>query len=187
MTRRNTFSRILHDIGAAAWFGGSLAGVVGIKGASNDIKDRADRARAASAGWARWSPVATASIGAHLVGGAGILLANRKRVDNESGVTANTITKLAVTAAAIASTAYSGVLGAKVADAGRIDAEGGTTPSKQTPDDVANAQRQLTALQWAPPALTAVIIGLGSQQGEQQNPTQRLGNAVKNALGSLTS
>lgn len=157
MTRRNTFSRILHDVGAAAWFGGSLAGVTAINGASNDIKDRKDRARIASAGWARWSPVATASIGAHLVGGAGILLANRKRVGHESGVTANTITKLAVTAAAIGTTAYGGVLGAKVADAGRVDAEGGTTPSEQTPDDVANAQRQLAVLQWATPVLTAVI------------------------------
>lgn len=197
MTRRNTFSRSMHDLGAAAWFGGSLAGVVAINGASNDISDRADRARVASAGWARWSPVAAASIGAHLVGGAGILWANRKRVGYESGVTANTVAKLVVTAAAMGTTAYSGVLGAKVASAGRVDAESGTTPSPKTPDDVANAQQQLTVLQWATPVLTAAIIALGAQQGEQQNPTQRLrGTAkkaterarkkTKSALGSLT-
>lgn len=181
MTRRNTISRILHDAGVAAWFGGSLAGVVAINGASNDINDREDRARVASAGWARWSPVAATAIGAHLVGGGSILWANRKRVGYESGVTANTVAKLAVTAAAMGTTAYSGVLGAKVAAAGRVDADSATSPSKGTPDDVANAQQQLTILQWATPVLTAVIIGLGSQQGEQQNPTQRLRGAAKKA------
>lgn len=197
MTRRNTLYRTLHDLGAAGWFGGSLAGVVGINGASNDINDRAERTQVASAGWARWSPVAAASIGAHLVGGAGILWANRRRVGYESGVTANTVAKLAVTAAALGTTAYSGVLGAKVASAGRVDADSGTTPSEKTPDDVTSAQQQLAVLQWATPVLTSVIIGLGSQQGEQQNPSQRLrgaakktakqaGKKTKKALASLT-
>ena len=34
MPSRNTVSRSLHDLGAAAWFGGSLMGAVGVNGAA---------------------------------------------------------------------------------------------------------------------------------------------------------
>jgi hypothetical protein len=30
-----TFARTLHDLGAAAWFGGALMGAVGLQGASS--------------------------------------------------------------------------------------------------------------------------------------------------------
>ena len=172
MSNRNTLLRSLHDLGAAAWFGGALMGAIGLNGASQDVADPADRSRVAAAGWARWSPAAATAIGAHLLGGAGLVLANRKRVLGQSGVTANTTAKTAVTAAAVAATAYSGVLGAKVASAGRVPSDGGTQPSGQTPEDVAAAQRQLRIVQWAIPVLTGVIVVLGAQQGEQQRPTE---------------
>ena len=34
MSSRNTLVRSLHDLGAAAWFGGSLMGAVGVNGAA---------------------------------------------------------------------------------------------------------------------------------------------------------
>ena len=115
-------------------------------------------------------PVSAAAIAAHLVGGAGLLIVNRGRVRAQSGVTANTVVKTALTAGAIATTAYSGVLGAKIAAAGRVPAEGGAIPSEDTPPDVAAAQRQLRPLQWLTPAFTAGVVVLGAQQGEQQQP-----------------
>jgi len=39
MSERNTVVRSLHDLGLAAWFGGSLAGAVGINGAAADVTD----------------------------------------------------------------------------------------------------------------------------------------------------
>jgi hypothetical protein len=77
MSGRNTIIRTLHDLGAAAWFGGSLMGAVGLNGAAAAVKDPHDRGRVASVGWAKWSPVNAAAIGAHVIGGAGILYANR--------------------------------------------------------------------------------------------------------------
>lgn len=176
-SNRNTVIRAMHDVGAAAWFGGSLMGAVAVNGASQDISDTADRARVAAAGWARWSPVAAAAIGAHLVGGAGLLLANRDRVRRQSGVTANTMAKTLLTAAALATTAYSGVLGAKVAAAGQVESAGGTKPTSDTPSEVAKSQQQLRFLQWATPALTGAVIVLGAQQGEQERPVERLRGA----------
>jgi hypothetical protein len=50
--------------------------------------------------------------------------------------------------------------------------EGSTTPDPTTPEDVARAQRQLTALQWVIPALTGAVLVVNARMGEQQRPTQ---------------
>ncbi len=172
MTARNTFIRSLHDLGAAAWFGGSLMGAVGLNGAAAAVREPQDRGRVASAGWAKWSPVNAAAIGAHVIGGAGILLANRGRAKYQTGVRANTVTKLAVTGAALGATAWSGALGSKIAQSDQQTAHGATEPAPQTPPDVATAQQQLKYLQWALPVLTGAILVLGAQQGEQQRPRE---------------
>src|SRR6185369_4956323 len=90
MSSRNTVVRSLHDLGAAAWFGGSLMGAVGVNGAAGAVRDPQDRARVASVGWAKWAPVNAAAIGAHLFGGCLLLYANPARASYPSGVTANT-------------------------------------------------------------------------------------------------
>jgi hypothetical protein len=177
MNDRNTVIRTLHDLGGAVWLGGSLMGAVGLNGASKDIADSHDRAKVASSGWARWAPVSAAAIGAHLAGGLGLLLANRGRLAGQKGATANTVVKTALTAAAIGTTAYSGVLGARLAKAtkaGGVDADGGVIPSEATPTEVAAVQKRLRGLQWVTPALTAGVVALGAQQGEQQRPRQML-------------
>ena len=179
---RNTVIRSMHDLGAAAWFGGSLAGAIGINGAASDIDDPAERAKIASNGWARWAPAQAAAIGAHAIGGLGLILANRHRVTGQAGVTANTAVKTALTGLAVAATAYSGVLGSKIAAADDATSEGATNPSAETPSDVATAQRQLNVLQWVTPALTALIVILGAQQGEQQRPREQRAGKMKKVL-----
>jgi hypothetical protein len=187
-SNRNTIIRSMHDLGAAAWFGGNLMGAIGVNGASKDVKDPAERAKVASAGWARWAPISAAAIGAHLIGATGLLLVNRDRVRDQKGVGANSVIKAVLTAAAIGTTAYSGILGAKIAteagadpaegeilpSAGAAPVEGGTVPSEGTPDKVAKLQQQQRVLQWVTPALTGGILILGAQQGEQQRASEQL-------------
>ncbi|MCX6469720.1 hypothetical protein [Williamsia herbipolensis] len=172
MSRRITTFRALHDLGAAAWFGGSLMGAVGVNGAAAAVRDPQDRARVAAVGWAGWSPVNAAAIAAHAVGGAVVLYDNRGRAAHQTGVRANTVAKLAVTGAAVAATVYSGLLGAKTATGDGSPVRGATEPAPTTPPDVAAAQKQLRYLQWALPVLTGTIVVLGAQQGEQQRPAQ---------------
>ncbi len=174
MSSRNTVVRSLHDVGAAAWFGGSLMGAVGVNGAAAAVRDPRERPAVSAAGWGKWSPVSAVAIGAHLVGGAAILYSNRGRAKYQTGVTSNTVTKLVVTGAALGATVASKVLGEKAAQGAGQAVQGATEPSPSTSDDVANAQRQLRYLQWAVPALTGAIIVLGAQQGEQQRPEQIL-------------
>jgi hypothetical protein len=174
MSERNTVVRSLHDLGLGVWFGGSLAGAVAVNGAAADVPEPTMRLRVANAGWARWTPVNAVAIGAHLIGGAGLLSANRARTAGQSGVGAATVTKLVLTGAALAVTAYSRMLGKKLQQADGVPVEGGTDPSATTPPELAKAQKQLDTCQWLIPALTGGITVLSAVQGEQQRPGQQL-------------
>jgi hypothetical protein len=181
MSERSTFAHFLHDAGLAAWFGGSLMGAVGLNGAAAEVDDPGQRARAASAGWARWTPFNAAAIGAHLLGGAMLLKDNKGRVKKQKGVLANTNAKLFLTAGALGATAYSRYLGQKVIAAGDVPVEGATEPGALTPPEVAKAQKQLKALQWAIPGLTGAVIASSALHEEQQKPSQVLRGTVRGA------
>jgi hypothetical protein len=91
------------------------------------------------------------------------------------------LAKTALTAAALGATAYSRVLGKKVTEQVAVPAQSGTEPAPTTPRHVANAQRQLSALQWAVPALTGALVVVSSYAGEQQRATE----VQKGLLGRL--
>jgi hypothetical protein len=168
----NTLARSLHDLGLAAWFGGSLMGAAGLNGAAAVVKDPNQRLRVANSGWARWTPLNLAGIVAHLAGGAVLTGANKDRLATQQGAATTSTIKTALTVAALGTTAYARVLGKKLEHAGDVTVEGGTTPNPTTPDEVTRAQRQLTALQWVIPALTGAVLVLSARMGEQQRPTQ---------------
>ena len=183
MRNRNTFAHFLHDAGLAAWFGGSLMGAIGLNGAAADVDDPRQRARVANAGWGRWTPFNLAAIGAHLAGGAILLKENKGRVVAQKGVLANTNVKLALTAGALGATAYSRLLGQKVMDAGDVPIAGATEALPTTPPEVAKAQKQLKALQWAIPGLTGAVLASSSLHEEQQRPTEVLRGTLKAVPG----
>ena len=172
MNERNTLAHAMHDIGLAAWFGGSLMGAVGVNGAAADVDDPRQRSRVANAGWARWTPVNAVAIGLHLAGGAKLLKANKGRVATQKGVLANTNVKFALTAGALGATGYARVLGQKMNKAGDTPVAGGTSPLPTTPPEVAKAQKQLAALQWAIPGLTGAMLASSALHEEQQRPGQ---------------
>ena len=70
---RNTVSRSLHDVGLAAWFGGTLANSVALNPAAGEAATKESTGAVANAGWDRWTPVNAAAIGAHVVGSLGQL------------------------------------------------------------------------------------------------------------------
>jgi len=172
MAQDNTLARSLHDLGLAAWFGGSLMGAVGLNGAAATVDQPQQRLRVANAGWARWTPVNLAGIAAHVTGGAVLLAGNKGRLATQRGVASATVAKAAVTGLALAATAYARALGERLMQAGDAPVEGGTTPAGDTPPDLAGAQRQLTVLQWVIPGLTGAALVLNALMGEQQRPQQ---------------
>ena len=183
---QHLLSRSLHDVGLAGWFGGSLMGAVGLNGATASLRDPSERATASTAGWSRWAPVNAASVGAHLVGAARLLYTERDRVRNQQGVGLSSVVKTALTAAAVGTTAYSGVLNRKMAAAGPVRVQGATEPGLDTPPDVAATQKQLKAIQWLIPALTGGIVVTTAWQGEQMRPSQVAAGGVAGTLSRLT-
>jgi hypothetical protein len=170
MAETNTVARTLHDVGLAAWFGGSLMGAVGVNGAAAEAESPTERSKIANAGWARWTPVNLAAIGAYVGGGIALTTGNRKRMLAQAGVGQASAVKTVLTGAALVATGWSRVLGQKVMNAGTPPVQGATEPGPGTPDDVAAAQRQLKALQWVIPALTGALLVVNARMGEQQRP-----------------
>lgn len=172
MAETNSVARSLHDVGLAAWFGGSLMGAVGLNGAAAQAKDPTERNAIASAGWARWTPVNLAAIGAHLVGGALLVANNKARLGSQKGVATSSLVKTGLTAAALGVTGYARLQGQKQIDNPSVATRGATEPSSSTPSDVATAQNQQRFLQWSIPALTGAVLVMNAWMGEQQRPAQ---------------
>lgn len=168
MSERNTLVRSLHDVGIAAWFGGSLMGATGLNGATSEAANPAERLTLSTSGWAKWTPWQIAAVGAHAVGGVGLMVTNSKRLEKQPGAGANTAIKLGLTVVAAGVTAYSGVLGAKLTKLQGEGAAGATEPKADASPDLTSVQQQLKIAQWVIPALTGVLIVMGAAQGEQQ-------------------
>lgn len=171
MSQRHTALRSLHDLGLAAWFGGTLMGAIGVNGAAAKYAEPRQRLRLASKGWSRWTPVNAAAIGSHLVGATGELITESPRVALQSGVGKMSIAKAGLTAAALGTTAYSRMLGKRIEQVDGMASEGITEPGEES-GKIASEQRQLKILQWAIPVLTGAMIVVTALAGEQQKPRQ---------------
>ena len=170
MAQTNTLSHALHDLGLATWFGGSLMGAVGLNGAAGVVDDPRQRSRVANSGWARWQPVNAVGIAAHLVGAVGLVRGNRGRLVAQEGVGRMTSVKGALELAALATTAYSGLLGRRLQQTGDFPAESGAVPAEGTQPEVERALQRQRVLQWAIPALTGTLLVLAARMDEQQRP-----------------
>ncbi|MEU0039427.1 hypothetical protein [Streptomyces sp. NPDC006333] len=181
MSERNTVLRSIHDLGLAAWFGGSLMGAIGLNGAAEQQGEtELTTARIASSGWDKWTPINVVAIGANLIGGTGLLAANSTRVKHQQGVAASTVAKALLTGAGIAATAYAGLLGKKVKLASSSDPHDADKAGK-IPIELRQAQKHLTLVQWAVPVLTAGIVAINALHGEQQRPSQQAKGMLKRA------
>src|SRR4029453_2126203 len=95
-------------------------GAVGLNGAAAQVEEPGQRLRVATSGWNRWTPVNLAGIAAHVAGGAVLVGANKGRLTGHQAVPSATVVKAALTGAALAATAWSRALGAKLDEAGQV-------------------------------------------------------------------
>jgi hypothetical protein len=180
---RDTVSRSLHDVGLAAWFGGTLANAVALNSAASAADGDSDTGAVANTGWDRWTPVNAAAIGAHIVGSLGQIQGNKARIHGQQGVATMALAKTGLTVAALGITAYSRVLGRKMSEHTRVPASSGTEPAPSTPSDVAAAQHQLHLLQWAIPAVTGAIVVISAFAGEQERASEVHKGFAKRLVG----
>lgn len=170
MSERNTFSRSLHDVGLAAWFGGSLMGVIGLNGGASAAKSATERLRLSSVGWKKWQPWQNLAILAHLIGGVGITVGNTGRLAVQPEGRQNTYVKLGLLALSLVATFAAATIGRGIGKRSEEGAEGVTEPDETTSPELASRQRAQRVVQWIVPVLTGTMIVLASQQGEQQRP-----------------
>ena len=182
MATTNTVVRSLHDLGLAAWFGGSLMGNLGVNGGAAAAREPTERLRIAGEGWDRWAPVNAAAVAATTLGGIGLTLVNRSRLVAQRGVATTATVKAAVTFGAMAASGYARVLGRRLESRQQEPVEGPTTPAGATAEDVAGIQRQLRVVQWSVTALTGTMVVINAYMGEQQRPKA----VVSGTLGRLT-
>jgi hypothetical protein len=179
---RATIFHQLHDVGIAAWFGGTLANAVALNPAAAASGSPSNAGAVANVGWDRWTPVNAAAIGAHLIGAAGLLKHDLGRARAQSGVPTMAVAKTALTVAALGVTGYSRLLGRKVSQHSAVPVSDGTTPGPATPPEVAAAQKQLTVLQWTIPVLTGAITAIGAYAAEQYRPEEVTKGVVQRLL-----
>ena len=182
MPTLNPLARSVHDLGLAAWFGGSAMGAVGLHGAAEEVADERQRARVPIGGWNRWAPIQNAGVAAHIVAAAVVTRANRGRLVGQKGVASVGLAKAGLTVAALVATAYAARLGNTIDRAGAPPIAEATEPLPETPPEVARAQRRLGVVQWTVPALTGALVVLNAWMGEQQRPKAVAAGVVRRAL-----
>lgn len=169
---RATLVHQMHDLGLAAWFGGTLANAVTLNPAASSAGDAASVGAVTNDGWDRWTPINAAAIGVHLIGAAGLLKHDLGRAKAQQGVPSMAATKIGLTAVALGVTGYSRILGRRVSDHRAVPAADGITPTSTTPPEVAAAQKQLKLLQWVIPAATGALVAIGAFAAEQYRPEE---------------
>ena len=174
--------RSLHDLGLAAWTGGSLMGAVGLNAAASSLDDPKLRSQAATAGWSRWAPVNSAAIGAHLVGATGLLVTDWPRVRSQQGVARSSAIKTTTTGVGLGVAVWSGLLNRKMAKAGAVPVTGATEAAPSTPPEVARTLRQLKLVQWLNPAVGLALIALSDWQSQQQRASEVTKGRVQRLL-----
>ena len=172
MAERNTWARATHELGLAAWFGGSLMGAVGLNAAAKQASEPTERLPVANAGWARWTPVNATAIAAYVGGGLALMWGNKGRLVGQQGVAGTTVAKNVLSLVTLGATAYSRVLGQRLMEYEKVPVADGTTPLPDTPAEVRSIQRQLKILQYAIPVHVAGLIVFNAMMGEQQRPAQ---------------
>ena len=174
MSERNTLVRSMHDLGLAAWFGGSLMGVIGLNGGASEASSPAERLRISAAGWKKWSPAQWTGIVTHGIGGLALIYTNKERLSAQPEGRTNTYVKAGIELVAVVGTLYAAVQGRKIASQQHEGADGATDPQPGVSDKLRSAQRKERIAQWIVPALTGTLIVMAAQQGEQQRPVAGL-------------
>lgn len=167
---------VLHNLGLAAGFGGSLFGKVSMNPAVKVIEDRTERGKVLDAAWKGYRWVNLASIGAAAltwVAGRTALSGRAVSSDAQPLVIAKDAllaTGLVCTVVSVAGGAY---MGAQTG--GYLPVETGNIPAADTPEDKQVAQRVVSIASTLNLIAIAGVIGLTAWLTEKAGASRRWG------------
>ena len=156
-------AKIAHNLGLAAWFGGTLFGQVALNPTVERISDKQERGRVLNESWFRFNAVNTVAIAATLLSWR---LGGLKQ-DSELRAPSLEWTKNLLLGGAAVNAIAAGVLGARTAKkdpeegpAGGTPVESGTEPAPETPPEAASSQRLIAVFGSGSLTLLALVIAL---------------------------
>src|SRR3954471_939995 len=170
MSDNHAVAQAVHDLGSAVWFGGSVMGVAGVNKSGEDLTNSLDRVRVANSAWSRFGPVEWAGIGATLLAGLRLTQVGKGRLALQQGFGRTGTIKAGVAVAGAAATAWTTDCGTRIgklteecaAQDRTVEVEDATTPTAQTPPEIAKWQKRQRVAQVTVPVLSGMNIVLGS-------------------------
>jgi hypothetical protein len=183
MSSRNPVIRTTNSLSLAAWFGGSLMGLVALPRAGADGDGHATHVE--GAGWSAWQPIQAGAIASQLASSAALTLTNAHRVAGQRGVARASVVRTALFGAAIGATALAARSGRRLEhalDGGAAARSGDGDPDGAPAEDVDGLERRTRILQATVPVLTGALIAMDSLMGEQQRPMQVLKGTAQRIL-----
>jgi hypothetical protein len=144
---------------------------------------REHHAESGSDAAAAWLPVVAVSIGAHLLGGLGLIIVNRDRHRHQDAVMRTTVLKTAVTSVALMSTAYQGMVGSQLRD---IEPAALDEPSSDRAMQMAQLRSRGRLAAWASTLLTGTLIVLAAEEGELMGVSEVARGVVADGLNRFS-
>ncbi len=148
---------IIHDLGAAVWWGGTLMGTFAMNPAVEVLDDPEERGKMVDEGWARFQPYAVAGF---LAAGVShfIMRRNPPKRPTETYKTVARIKDGLFVVAAVANVASLalGEYSTHYEEDAYTPMESATTPVEETPEPVEKAQKGLSVSSWA-----QILSGIG--------------------------
>lgn len=172
--------RAVRDAGLAAWFGGSVMGVVGVNRAVQDLSEPAERLAFVDQAWDRWTVPGALAIAAHLLGSAAMAWGHDSRLLARRGVPTQLLVRGGLSAAAVAATGAARVT-RKQAVSAALNAAHRSDQAETAPVEAAKPQQRLRITEYAVPLLTGAVVAANAVTSEQQRPVatlQRIGTRI---------
>lgn len=147
-TLANT-ARAAHDVGLAAWLGGSMFGKFALNPAVRLIDKKSDRGKVVNAAWNGYNLINSLSVAAVALGWAGARFTEAKPANLSDTERALSLVKDGLVVTAVVTGVMNGIQGARLAKQapeGAVPLESGTEPAPETPPEAAKIQRSLGVL-----------------------------------------
>jgi hypothetical protein len=142
-------TRAAHDVGLAAWLGGTMFGKFAHNPSLEKISSHAERGSVSNAAWNGYNPINAAGLGAAALGWGAARLTEANPVRLSGPEKALSRAKDGLMAAAVVTGIANGVQGARLARQapdGAVPVQTGTKPAADTPPEAARIQRSIAVL-----------------------------------------
>jgi hypothetical protein len=172
-------TRAAHDVGLAAWLGGSMFGKFALNPALEEISSRAERGSVSNAAWNSYNPINAVGLGTAAVGWAAARATEASSGELTGRERVLSRVKDGLMGGAVLTGLLSGVQGARLARQapdGAVPIESGTAPATNTPPAAAKIQRSLGVLGTLNIAAGVALVAVNAmlaQTGHSRPPASR--------------